>query len=224
MYSAGADGVSVYNHFVPSVWQQPFYPQAMQVFHQLRDPDRVARGERHYIFDPPYAGFTGFGADGKCGTGVLKAQQLRLDRSQPDATGAFRFQLFENLRNAYGATLFFRGFGMTGSDELEVRLNGHVIPDNRVGRTASSDRATTVDSAREKDGRRIPCTAQGGRIDFRRNAENPAPASSARWFALSASIVESGDNRLSVTLTKSDPEASSPTIVIDEVEVYVEPR
>ena len=55
---------------------------------------------------------------------------------------------------------------MTGSDELEVRLNGHMIPDDRVGRTASSDRATTVDSARDKDGRNIPCTAQGGRIDF----------------------------------------------------------
>jgi len=81
-----------------------------------------------------------------------------------------------------------------------------------------------VDSAREHDGRRIPCTAQGGWIDFRADIENPAPAFSTRWFALSDSIVEYGDNRLSVTLTRSDPEATSPTIVIDEVEVYVEPR
>lgn len=40
----------------------------------------------------------------------------------------------------------------------------------------------------------------------------------------SASIVEYGDNRLSIALKESDPEAHSPTIVIDEVEVYVEPR
>ena len=224
MYGAGADGVSIYNHFVPCVGQPPFYPQAMQIFHQLRDPYRVARGERHYIFDPTYAGFTGFGADGRCCTGVIKAQQLRLERSRPDATGEFRFQLFENLRNAYGGTLLFRGFGMTGRDELEVSLNGHEVPDDTIGRTASSDCATTVDSTREKDGRRIPCAAQGGWIDFRANAENPAPAFSTRWFALSASIIEYGDNRLSITLTRSDPEARSSTVVIDEVEIYIEPR
>ena len=224
MYSAGADGVSIYNHFVPSVWQPPFYPQAMQVFHQLRDPDRVARGERHYIFDPTYGGFTGFGADGRCGTGVIKAQQLHLDRSQPGAAGEFRVQLFEDLQNAYGATLLFRGYGMTERDELDVRLNGHAIPDDAIGRTASSDRTTTVDSAREHDDRRIPCAAQGGWIDFRADADNPAPAFSTRWFALSDAIVEYGDNLLSVTLTRSDPEAASSEIVIDEVEVYVEPR
>jgi len=224
MYGAGADGVSIYNHFVPSVWQPPFYPQAMQIFHQLRDPQRVASGERHYIFDPTYAGFTGFGADGICGTGTLKAQRLGLDRSRPDAAGEFRFQLFEELRNAHGATLLFRGFGMTEKDELEVALNGHPLPDDAIGRTASSDRATTVDSTREKGDRQIPCIAQGGWIDLRGKAEDQAPAFSTRWFALSPSIVEYGDNRLSITLTGSDPEAGSPAIAIDEVEVHVAPR
>ena len=56
MYAAGADGLSLYNHFGAAAWQAPFYPQSMQLFHQLRDPERVARGERHYIFDPTYAG------------------------------------------------------------------------------------------------------------------------------------------------------------------------
>ena len=226
VYSAGADadGLSIYNHFVPSVWQAPFYPQGMQVFHQLREPNRVARGERHYLFDPTWGGFTGFGTEGMSGTGVIKAQQIRLDRSQPEMTGEFRFPMFENLRDAYGSTLLFLGFGMTENDELEVRLNGHLIPDDRIGRTASSDRTTTVDSTREKDGRNIQCTAQGGRIEFRKDPENPAPSFSTRWFALSPSIVAYGDNHLSVTLTRSDPEAGSSTIVIDEVEVFVEPR
>ena len=82
MYAAGADGLSLYNHFGAAAWQAPFYPQSMQLFHQLRDPERVARGERHYIFDPTYAGLDVFGGDGRCTTGVVKAQQLRLDRAR----------------------------------------------------------------------------------------------------------------------------------------------
>ena len=173
MYGAGANGISIYNHFVPSVWQPPFYPQGMQVFHQLRDPERVARGERHYIFDPTWDGFSGFGANGRCSTGVVNAQQLRLSRGEQHPTGEFRFQLFENLKHAHCATLLFRGFGLTGIDELDVRLNNHTIPDEAIGRTASSDRVTTVDSTREQDGRNIPCTAQGGRIEFRALEEKP---------------------------------------------------
>ena len=114
---------------------------------------------------------------------------------------------------------FIAGFRM---DELNVRLNDHAIPDEAIGRTASSDRVTTVDSTREKDGRNIPCTAQGGRIEFRALSEKPV--FSTRWFALSDPLVERGNNYLSITLTKSDPEAASSTIVIGEVEIFVEPR
>jgi hypothetical protein len=222
VYGAGADGLSIYNHFVPAVWQPPFYPQAMQVFHQLRDPDRVARGERHYVFDPTWDGFTGFGADGVCTTGAHKAQQARLDRDETGTVAGFHFQLFEDLGKARSATLTFRGFGMTELDELDVRLNGHAIADQAIGRTASSDRETTVDSTRERDGTSIPCTAQGGRIEFRRNAD-PAPFST-RWLALSGAHTVLGDNVLSFALTKGDPGARSTIVVIDEVEVFVEPR
>ena len=224
MYAAGADGLSVYNHFGAYAWQPPFYPQAMQMFHQLRDPDRVGRGERHYIFDPTYAGLNVFGADGKCVTGVVKAQQLRLDRSQSGVRGEFYLQLFEDLDAAYAATLLFRGFGMTEQDELVVCLNGHVIADTNIGRTTSSDQEMTLVSARERGGRSIPCKVEGGRIDFRATAENPTPAFSTRWFSLAAAMVEYGENCLSIELSKSDAAAISSTIVIDEVEVYIEPR
>jgi hypothetical protein len=223
MYRAGADGLSVYNHHIWA-WQPPFYPQAMQVFHQLGDPERVARGERHYVFDPTWAGNTVFGADGRAGTGAIKAQQLRLDRDQLGATGEFCFQLYEDLREAVGATLLFRGFGMTEDDELEVRLNGQLITDDSINRTASSDRATTVDSTRRLAGRMVPCIAEGGRIDFRANAENPPPAFATRWFSLAPDMLLSGQNCLSITLVENDPDADSPAIVIDEVEIYVEPR
>ena len=225
MYRSGADGISVYNHFVPGVWTPPFYPQALQVFHQLRDPDRVARGERHYIFDPTWAGQTGFGGEGKCSSGVVKVRQIRLDRSQPGATGEYRFNLFEDFQRVYGATLFFRGAGLTENDALEVRLNGYVVPDDAIGRTASTDAPPVdgdhIDYVREADGRKFPCLPEAGWIDFRRD---PGPAFSTRWFSLSFSIAAYGENRLSVTLLKSDPGARQAIVVIDELEVVVEPR
>ena len=224
MYEAGADGVSMYNHFVPRTWHPPFYPQAMQVFHQLRNPERVARGERHYFFDPTYAGHTGCGTDGMCSTGTIKAQQIRLDRSQAGAAGEFHFQLYEDLNKAYGAALLLRGFGLTEGDELEVRLNGRTVPEEAIGRTASTHRSRPVGTRREEDDRAIPCLNEAGRIDFRASRDNPPPPFATRWFALSTDMLERGDNCLAVALTRGDPEAGAEAIVVDEVEVYVEPR
>ena len=224
MYGAGADGVSIYNHFCACVWHPPFYPQAMQTFHQLRDPERVARGERHYLFDPTYGDKTSFGTKGMCCTGVIKAQALRLDRGESGGSGEFHFQIYEDLAKAYGATLLFRGFGLTENDELEVRLNGKTVPEEAIGRTASTNHSCPVGTRREHDGRRIPCLHEGGRVDFRATPENPPPAFSTRWFALRDGMLERGDNCLSVTLAASDPEADGAEIVVDEVEVYVEPH
>ena len=219
MYGAGADGISIYNHFVASLWFPPFYPQAMQVFHQLRDPARVAQGERHYIFDPTWAGQTGFGGEGKCSTGAVRANQLLLDRGQPDATGEYRFNLFEELGNAHRATLLFRGAGLTEADELKVCLNGHVIPDDAIGRTGQRD-AGEDSYVREVAGRQIPCPPERGRVDFR---PEPGPAFSTRWFSLTSAIAAYGENCLSITLLRSDPRATQ-LIVIDELEVWVAPR
>ena len=220
MYNAGADGIAIYNHFVPSLWRPPFYPQAMQVFHQLRDPQRVARGERHYTFDPTWSGETGFGGEAKYSTGLVKANQLRLER-RVGASGQYRFYLYEDLSQAYGATLIFRGAGLSPADELEVQLNGQVIPSEAIGRTAQSDAvAINGEYFREVEGTQIPCTPELGRLDFRRD---PGPAFSTRWFALSEAVTVYGENCLAVTLLESDAQAEQ-DIVIDELEVWVEPR
>ena len=224
MYAAGADGLSIYNHIGAYAWHPPFYPHSMQLFHQLRNPERIKHGERHYIFDPTYAGLNVFGGDGRCTTGLIKAQQLQLDRNQTAAKGTFCLQLFEDLDTVYHAMLLFRGFGLTAQDELAICFNGHMIPPKSISRTASYDQAPTLVSTREQDGRNVPYKAQGGRIDFRATAEHPTPAFSTRWFALSAALVTQGNNYLSITLEKNDATAQSSTIVIDEVEVYVEPH
>ena len=221
MYGAGADGLSVYNHFVPSLWQPPFYPQAMRVFHQLRDPDRVNQGERHYVFDPTWAGQTGFGGEGKCSSGVVKVNQLVLDRNCADATDEYRFNLFEDLQNTHGATLLFRGFGLTENDGLSICLNGHLIPDDIIYRTGQSDAQPVDDNfVRVEDGREIPSVPEQGWFDFR--SEQPR-VFSTRWFALPSEAVVQGENGLSVTLTRSDTEARETVVVIDELEIFVEP-
>lgn len=223
MYRAGADGISIYNHFVPTLWHPPFYPQAMNIFHQLRDPDRIARGERHYIFDPTWAGMTGFGGDGKSSTGALNANQLRLARSPAGASGEYRFYLYENIADTLGATLLFRGAGLSENDELEVALNGHPIPAAAITRTRPSDAPSPGGMIweREEGERKIPCFPERGRYDFR---PAPVPAFSTRWFAVTAATTVCGQNTLSLTLSHSDPGAGGEAVVIDEVEVWVDPR
>lgn len=222
IYSAGADGLAIYNHFVPSLWRPPFYPQALQILHHLRDPDRIARGERHYTFDPTWSGETGFGGEAKYSSGVVKAQQLRLQR-QPGASGEYRFYLYEDLAQAFGATLLLRGIGLSEADELEIRLNGQLIPAQAIGRTAQSDaQAVGGEYFREADGVQIPCEPERGRLDLR---AEPGPAYSTRWFILAEEWVEYGQNVLTVKLVESAPGAEQcMVIVIDELEVWVEPR
>ena len=220
IYGAGADGVSAYNHFCV-MWHPPFYPQALQTFHELRDPARVAAGSRHYVFDPTWAGLTGFGADGRCSTGAMKWQKIVLDRDMPRARGQYRCTLYEEPSQVRAATLLFRGFGMTEDDELEVRLNGGVIPPGILGRTRESDSpANEWHHTREARGTMVKCIPEQGRIDFRTEPELPF---STRWFRVKPADLVRGENVLEVTLVKSDSHASG-RIVIDEVEVYVQPR
>lgn len=216
-YGAGVDGISIFNHFC-AMSHPPFYPHQMQVFHELRDPQKVAAGERHYVFDPTWAGLTGFGGDGIASTGAHKARKLVLDRSAPHPTGEYRFQLYEDLQGASGATLLFRGFGLTANDELEVVLNGHTIPGDRIGRTAGSD---TEGHVRASENGGVMCHPERGRIDLRGDA---MPPFSTRWFSLSPSTVVFGQNCLTLTLTQSDSTASDGQIVVDELEIWVHPK
>jgi hypothetical protein len=221
MYGAGADGIAVYNHFVPAVWHPPFYPQAMQIFHQLRDPTRVAGAERHYVFDPTWAGMTGFGAEGRSSTGTVNARRLHLDRHAEAPCDEYAFRLYEQLEDAHCATLWFRGAGLSEGDELDVAVNGHTILPAAIRRTRRSDATESgMVWERQEGSVKIPCFPERGRTDARPQAE---PVFSTRWFVLTPDLVTHGENRLSVTLRHPDPDAQQ-DIVIDEVEIWVDPR
>ena len=132
-YRSGADGITIYAPVAGFLWSPPFYPQTLQVLHELRDPQRVVRGERHYIFDPTWEGETAFGLD-RCSTGVIKAQRVVLDRSAAQPSGVYPLQLYERMDRAHKATLLLRG-SLTEQDELEVRLNGVPMSPGPFGRS-----------------------------------------------------------------------------------------
>ena len=187
-YAAGADGITIYAPVAGFLWSPPFYPQTLQVLHQLRGPQRVALGERHYIFDPTWEGETAFGPD-RCSTGVLKAQRVVLDRRAAKPTGVYPLRLYERMDRAHKAALLLRG-DLTAQDELEVRLNGVPMSPGPFGRP----------NARFLE--RFPNT---------------------RWFPVPPTAMACGDNQLTMTLINANPHASG-DIVIDEVEIWVQPK
>ncbi len=121
-YGAGADGLTIYAPVAGFMRSPPFFPQTLQVLHELRDPARVARGDRHYVFDPTWEGETAFGQD-RCTTGVVKAMRVVLERSAAKPSGEYLFRLYERMDRVRQATLLLRG-SLTARDELEVLLNG----------------------------------------------------------------------------------------------------
>ena len=212
-YGAGADGISIYNHYVGFLRFPPFYPQALQIFHELRDPQRVASGERHYVFDPTEENWgevlanqqgdlpegewkrlawerdANAGPDGWT-TGAAKAQRVVLDRSIPKPAGVYPFRLYERMDRVLQATLLLRG-SLNERDEVEVQLNG------------------------------VPMTpALLGTSDASYLTNRPPDL---RWYPVPPAAMTYGENQLSITLTSGDPQASG-EIVIDEVEIWVQPK
>ena len=131
-YGAGADGLTVYAPVAGFMRSPPFFPQTLQVLRELRDPDRVARGDRHYIFDPTWEGLQEFGRD-YCSTGVVKAHRVLLERSASKPSGRYPFRLYEGVCGHHRATLLLRG-SLTARDELEVSLNGTSLAPGPLGR------------------------------------------------------------------------------------------
>ncbi len=131
-YGAGADGLTIYAPVAGFMRSPPFFPQTLQVLHELRDPDRIARGDRHYIFDPTWEGLKDFGQD-RCTTGVVKAPRVVLERNAPKSSGEYPFRLYERVSCLQQATLLLRG-NPTGRDELEVSLNGAPLAPGPLGR------------------------------------------------------------------------------------------
>lgn len=227
MYGAGADGISLYNHFEymhgGNDWgnaHPPFYPFALFDACDLK-PERVLQGRRHYIFDATWGGYRGFGLD-RTSTGAVKAQRVVLHRGPGASAGVYRFAVREHLQEAKAAMLLFRCARMTLRDRLKVAVNGTAIPpaDLRI-----RDNEVRVDYREPPDEEMVAAHMRQGYSREVAESFHPAPDPpfATCWLALSAPPAVWGWNELEVELVDSDPEADA-DIVIEEVEVFVIPK
>ena len=207
MYGAGADGIGFYNHFNPLSWA-PFYPQQLLQLAEMRDPKALLEGDRHYVFEPGWAGSLGFGPD-RASTGAVKADRLVLRRTH-GSTGLYRFRVCENLSQARGATLLFRAFGAKAQDRLEARINGKSIS-NQTLKSRTDEERVDLKAAVDPDS-----SANSGLPPV---PEVPA-SFLTYWMDLTEPPAVFGDNQLEVTLVEGAPAATG-DIVIDELEVFV---
>lgn len=136
-YAYGAHGVSPYNYMyhwgkvrAPSYpGPAEMWPKALDYLTELKDADRIAGGDRRYIFHPLWSG----AREGHCPTGAYKHDTITLDRSADDPHGSFVFRLAEHLDVAeVSATLSFKVTEMIATDVLEVRINDTVIPTDEI--------------------------------------------------------------------------------------------
>ncbi len=222
-YGAGADGLSVHNyqyHWSQNHWaswlrnRYPgpayMYPQALEYFNALRDPQVVAAADRHYLFYPLWPD------DGPMG--AYEAQRAVLKRDQPGQRAEYRFRICEHLPETVelpvddtgryegtftpsgeipGAWLIFRAIGLVPGDNIALDINGQEIAAEDITHVWYQQGRPAW------EGRTLP------------------PYTECR-LALTAPPGVWGDNYLGLTLTKSSPEAEG-DIVVDEVEVIVRP-
>ncbi len=228
MYGAGADGISLYNHFEylhgGFDWgnaHPPFYPFALFDACDLRDPALVLRGRRHYIFDATWGGSRGFGLD-RTSTGAVKAQRVILDRSSLPSRGVFRFAVREHLKDAKAAMLLFRGFHMTLRDRLRVAINGTPIDG---GDLLMRDNEVRVDFRQPLDEALVETHMREYGYS-REVAESlqpaPDPPFVTCWFSIGEPPAVYGWNELEIELVTAAPDADG-EIVIEQVEVFVIP-
>ena len=192
---------------------------------ELRDPVKVARGPRHYLFEPMLAG-QGIWETGLAPNGRPEPERITLSRSAPGASGKFRFRICEDLAGVRRASLLFRAYNMVAVDDVEVRVNGQEIAPPALRFRHSVGKIEKEFPFGIDDEKRIDQRAGADKSSHKTLGLSPVPAVPdsfmTGWFQLTTPPAVLGDNHLEVTLKSSDP-AGSDDIVIDEIEVHVAP-
>ena len=119
-YGAGADGFSTQNYFEV---------EKFGTLKELRDPDKVTQGDRHYTFYPIWGPNDG-NQVGYQGDFPYHTEEIVLARDKPGTRGEFRFRMCEDL--ASEAILTFKP-GIVAGDEISIEINGRVIPNADIG-------------------------------------------------------------------------------------------
>ena len=148
-YAAGADGLSTQNYFFhwlpqfespgedgPAIPEE--YPRGFNYLKELRDPDEIAVGDRHYVFLPLWADLN----DGHGMSHIYQPQRIVLERGPAEARGDYRFRVCEHFPadpilplTTEGSGLSFFTNGLAKGDRLAIDINGTAVPAERVSWT-----------------------------------------------------------------------------------------
>jgi hypothetical protein len=193
-YAFGADGVSSYNfqyHWRGDRGPEGEWPRALEYLTALHERESSAPGERRYMFYPlsvvsllplQYA------------TGVVKNDRISILRGCTVPMGSMVLRIAEDLKDPnLSAVLEFKATGLVEGDELEISLNGEIIP------AASIQREFVAAGQSEAEGYELPAFHR-----YQLDLTDP-PA-------------KFGDNRLTVYVLNS---AGEENIEVQEIEILV---
>jgi hypothetical protein len=193
-YAFGADGISVYNyqyHWRGDRVSEHGWPGALATLTELREPDAIPHDERRYMYYP--LSVVSLLPLQYC-TGVVKNDRISILRGCMVPIGSLAFRIAEDLKAPRrSAMLEFKATGLVEDDELEISLNGEVVPATNIRREFIADGQAA------EQGRELPA--------FHRYR-----------VALADPPLKFGDNTLTVFLLTS---AGKEDIDVQEIEVLV---
>ena len=200
IYAAGADGLSVQNHFFhwgrftvgserperPDRFREKeepehpdAYPNPLNFLQELKDPATLTSGPRHYTFLPLWGKGRGLAQN-------YEKEEIILTRGEPDQRGTFRFRICDQLPSgdepSADCKLIIQINDLTAGDQLVVEINSSEVPSSAL----------------------------------HWNLESDPPSCSLH---ISAPRFQYGDNHLGVTL--ADSTRSEGTISIERLDCYV---
>ncbi len=187
------------------------WPKALGYFREVRDPQTVSQGDRHYLFYPLWPKRDNlraptFGDDLSADPADVtspftwKDERIVLDRTEPAVQGSQRFRVSEDLSNPkLRATLLFKAVDLTQKESLELWLNGTRVPQKQITRRFQKT------GQNEWQGVEL-APFYLYIIDVPRGMREP--------------LIINGDNELTVRLIPTEAQSEG-TVTIDELEVYV---
>lgn len=206
-YGEGADGFSVYNHFVP-IKSAPFYPMQLQELLKLKEYQPGQKGFRRYTFDPMLHGQIGYG-ESKSATGAVKNNHVLIKRNG-DNSGTYSFKVYESFKNVKKVVMWIRAFNMTLNDHFKIRINDILISDDCI-KVIDDEQLIDVKFIVDPDSKKA-------------TGLPPVPDLPEEFCTLiidpKASIFKNGNNVLALELIKKDADAEQ-DILVDEIEVFV---
>ncbi len=131
-YHRGADGISAYNYQFHWREDAEMWPKALSFLTAIRFAGTL-EGPRHYLFHALWDGNTS-------PTDEAHDHDIRLDRSEAQPSGVFRFYVHES-----SGMLLFKAIGLDEGEALSVAINKHVVSGSQIATEIRSEGQSAKD-------------------------------------------------------------------------------